>query len=157
MILRRIAVLALAALTVPESLLAQRRVRVSPGLALGTAVETFRPSSSVWTTGHHALATLDVEASGVPFRLRGEVMAVGLNQSHGPVSIGASLVLPVGRWRVRPYALAGGGVYGVGGVGHPVGWSSGVGAEYRRRTVTTFVEARRHTQTPTAVSLGLRF
>lgn len=49
------------------------------------------------------------------------------------------------------------GVYGVGGVGHPFGWSVGGGAEYHRRTATLFVEARRHTLTSSAVSLGVRF
>ena len=73
------------------------------------------------------------------------------------MSLGASAVLPLGGGSLRPYAVAGGGVYGVGGGGHPLGWSAGGGAEYRRRTATLFLEARRHSQTPGATSAGVRF
>lgn len=84
-------------------------------------------------------------------------MAVALNQSHGPVSLGASAVLPLGHGPLRPYAIASAAFYGVGGVGHPLGWAAGAGAEVRRRAVTLFLEARRHSETPSAVSLGVRF
>ena len=142
---------------IPATLSAQRRVTLSPGLAVGAAFDPSRTAGSTLTTGRHALLTLDVERAGLPIRLRGEAMAVGASQSHGPVSLGASAIIPLGRGRLRPYAVAGGGVYGVGGVGHPVGWSAGGGAEYRRRSSTLFVEARRHSQTPSAVSVGVRF
>jgi hypothetical protein len=152
-----VTVIVLAIAIAPAGLEAQRRMTLSPGLALGAAFDGPRAGGSTWTSGRHALLTLDVEAAGLPVRLRGEAMAVALSQSHGPVSLGASAVLPLGRGRLRPYAVAGGGVYGVGGVGHPVGWSAGGGAEYRRRTATLFMEARRHSQTPSAVSVGVRF
>lgn len=155
----RIAVV-LALVTAPAGLGAQRRVTLSPGLALGMAFNsagTGAVASGSWTRGRHALLTLDVEAANIPARLRGEMMAVSLPQAHGPVSLGASVVLPLGRDRLRPYALAGLGVYGVGGVTHPLGWSVGGGAEYRTQAATLFVEGRRHKQTPSAVSVGLRF
>ena len=152
-----IAVTLLALATVPATLSAQRRVTLSPGLAIGAIFDRSEAGGSTWTSGRHALLTLDVEAVNLPIRLRGEVMAVALTQSHGPVSLGASALLPLGRGRIRPYAVAGAGVYGIGGVGHPVGWTVGGGAEFRRRKTTMFLEARHHSQTPTALSLGLRF
>ena len=153
----RLAAFMLVALAAPASVSAQHRVKLSPGLAIGTAFDRPQSAGSSWVTGRHTLLTLDVETMHSPLRLRGEVMAVALNQSHGPVSVGASAVLPLGRGTLRPYVVAGSAFYGVGGVGHPVGWSAGGGAEYRRRTTTLFLEARRHTETASAVSLGLRF
>jgi hypothetical protein len=144
---------ALALAIAPASLTAQRRVTLSPGIALG---EAFNVAGAGLVHGRHALLTLDVEAARVPVRLRAEAMAA-LSQGHGPVSLGASIVFPLGRGQLRPYALAGAGVYGVGGVGHPIGWSAGAGAEYRRRGTTLFLEARRHNRTPSGVSIGLRF
>lgn len=150
--------IALVVAMMPTGLAAQRRVTLSPAVALGAALDGTRAGGSTWTnTGRHALLTVDVEATGVPVRFRGEAMAVARSQSHGPVSLGASVVVPLGRGRVRPYALAGGGVYGVGGVRHPIGWSAGGGAEYRRRSATIFAEVRRHSQTASAVSFGVRF
>lgn len=153
----RTAITVLALATVPATLSAQRRVTLSPGLAIGAAFDRSEAGGSTWTSGRHALLTLDVEAISLPIRLRGEVMAVALPQSHGPVSLGASALLPLGRGRIRPYAVAGAGVYGIGGVGHPVGWNAGGGAEFRRHRTTMFLEARHHSQTPSAISLGLRF
>lgn len=153
----QIAITALALVTAPASLSAQHRVTLSPGLAVGAAFDRSEVGGSTWMNGRHALLTLDVEAANVPIRLRAEAMAVALAQSHGPLSLGASAVLPLGRRRIRPYALAGAGAYGIGGVGHPLGWSAGAGMEYRRQTVVLFLEARRHSQTPSAVSVGLRF
>jgi hypothetical protein len=148
-------------LAAPAGLSAQSRVSLSPGVALGTAVGAGTDRAPLGRSGvvhgRHALLTLDVEARGVPVRLRGEAMAVALTQAHGPLSLGASLVLPLGAGRLRPYALAGAGVYGVGSVGHPVGWSAGAGAELRQRGATFFLEARRHSQTASGVSVGVRF
>ena len=153
----RSSTLVIAVAFVPASLAAQRRVGLSPELALGAAFErpdVIRPS---WTSGRHALLTLDASVPNVPVRLRAEAMAVSLPQSHGPVSVGVSALLPLGRGRLRPYVLGGAALYGIGGVGHPLGWSAGAGAEFRRRTATLFVEARRHSQTPSAASVGVRF
>jgi hypothetical protein len=139
---------------------AQRRVTFSPGLAIGSAISRLErqpTSGSPWVKGGHAMLTLDVEARGIPLRFRGEAMAVGLNQSHGPMSVGASVVMPFGANRLRPYLLAGAGVYGVGGVRHPIGYTMGTGAEYRRSGTTIFVEGRLQSQTTNAISLGLRF
>ena len=151
----------LAAALVPSGLFAQKRITLSPGVAFGSTFTANAARSNLsahaLVRGRHALVTLDVEARGVPVRIRGEAMAVSASQNHGPVSLGASFVLPIGGGRFRPYALAGAGVYGVGGVGHPTGWNAGAGAEYRRRAMTVFAEARHHSQTPSAFSLGLRF
>ena len=152
-----IIILVLAGLAAPGRLSAQRRVTVSPGLALGTAFDRSGTTGSGWVSGGHALLTFDIETARTPVRLRGEVMAVARAQNHGPLSVGASAILPVGRGSLRPYAVAGGAFYGVGGVRHPLGWNAGAGAEYRRRATTLFVEARRYSETPSALSLGLRF
>lgn len=160
---RRIVCLAfgiMASFAAPTVVGAQKRVGLSPGFAVGSTLSGYSTRSEpagAWARGGHLLATLDVEKPGWPVRLRGEAMAVARSHNHGPVSLGASVILPVGGGRFRPYALAGTGIYGVGGVGHPIGWSAGGGAEYRRRTATIFVEARHQTQTPSAVSLGVRF
>jgi len=156
-----LAIVVVAATAVPSGLSAQKRFTLSPGVAVGSTFTGNAARSPLsapgWARGRHALLTLEIEARGVPVRIRGEAMAVSASQNHGPVSLGASLVLPVGGGRFRPYALVGGGVYGVGGVGHPAGWSAGAGAEYRRRAMTVFAEARHHTETPRAFSLGVRF
>ena len=153
--------LVMALVVAPGSLEAQRRVSLSPGIAVGEALGQraagATPIGSGWTRGRHAMLTLDVAAVNIPVRLRAELMAASQRQAHGPVSLGASVVLPIGAGRLRPYALAGAGVYGVGSVGHPIGWSAGGGAEYRRQSATLFLEARRHSQTASAVSIGLRF
>jgi hypothetical protein len=153
--------LVVALVVAPGRVEAQRRVSLSPGIALGEALGQraagTTPIGSGWTRGRHAMLTLDVAAVNLPVRLRAELMAVSQRQAHGPVSLGASVVVPIGASQLRPYALAGAGVYGVGSVGHPVGWTAGVGAEYRRQSATLFLEARRHSQIPSAVSVGLRF
>ena len=148
-------VLALFAATMPIS--AQRRVTLSPGLAIGTGLEGTRVGETQRASGRHALLTLDIEATSVPVRVRAEAMAAVGPQAHGPVSLGASAILPIGDSRLRPYALAGAGVYGVGGVGHPIGLTAGVGAEYRNQKRTVFLEVRRHTESPAGISLGIRF
>jgi hypothetical protein len=148
-------VLAFATVSTPAS--AQRRVTLSPGLAIGTGLQGSRVGETQRTSGRHAVLTLDIEAADVPVRLRAEAMAVVGPQAHGPVSLGASAVVPIGDGRLRPYALVGAGVYGVGGVGHPIGLTAGVGAEYRGHKTTAFLEARRHTESPAGISVGIRF
>jgi hypothetical protein len=103
------------------------------------------------------MLTFDVASAKTALRLRGEAMAVSASRNHGPVSLGAAVILPFGNADLRPYAIAGAATYGVGGVRHPLGVNAGVGAEYRRRSITWFAEGRYHTETPSAVSFGVRF
>ena len=143
-----------------SELCAQRRITFSPGFAVGTALSDGPglPTSSQEIKSRHALLTLDVSVRRVPVRLRAEAMAgTGLQYAHGPFSLGASVVLPIGERELRPYVLAGAGVYGVGGVGHPTGATAGGGAEYRAGRSTYFLEGRLHSQSRHAISLGVRF
>ena len=135
----------------------QQHVTMSPGIALGAALSGMRPDRASWAHGRHALATLDLAVATWPVRFRAEAMVVALPQSHGPLSLGASALVPFGSGRLRTYGVVGTGVYGVGGVRQRLGWSAGAGVESPFGAMRVFLEARHHTQTPSAVSLGIRF
>lgn len=152
-----LAALALIATLLPRATLAQRGISLSPGLAIGGALDQASARQTGRTNGRLLMLTVDVASAKTPLRLRGEAMAVAANQSHGPVSLGAAAILPVGNGELRPYAIAGAAVYGVGGVGHPLGLNAGAGAEFRSKAMTVFAEARYHRRTPSALSLGVRF
>ncbi|WP_284350374.1 hypothetical protein [Roseisolibacter agri] len=161
--LRPLSCLLPLALTAPLLAAGAQRPTVRVGLGGGVA------GAPVTGRAHrgsspHALATLGLAPRRGIAELRLDALWLMGNSDVGPVSMGANALAPLGSvgvgsvGRLRPYVVAGAGVYGVGGVGPRVGAAGGAGTRLERPRLALFAEARHHTaHRSTFGTLGLTF
>ena len=122
------------------------------GLALGTATQPSPSYADPQGGRFHSALLATVSPRRWPVEFRGELTWANWASYAGPVGLVANAVVPVGRialdaehaaLTLRPYAIAGLGVYGVGGVpprkGH---WNLGGGVRLAGARRAVFLEAR---------------
>jgi hypothetical protein len=131
---------------------APRRSLFAAGFAVGGATQP-SPSYAEPQGGRlHSALLATLAPSGWPVEFRGELTWVRWSSYAGPVALTANAVVPVGRTALgsgdaplmlRPYAIGGMGLYGVGSVpprkGH---WNVGAGVRLEGVRRAVFVEAR---------------
>jgi hypothetical protein len=122
------------------------------GLAIGAASQPYPVGAEPRGGSVHSALLATVAPRRWPVELRGELTWVRWDSYAGPVALTANAVVPVGRMALdaersaltlRPYAIGGLGVYGVGGVpprkGH---WNLGGGVRLEGVRRAVFLEAR---------------
>lgn len=125
----------------------------SAGLATGVASLPSSGNQDPRSGQYHSALLVEFAPRRLPLELRGELAWAHWASFAGPVSLAGNLVLPVGVVRIdrqaydarlRPYALGGAGVYGVGGVSpRDIHWNAGAGLRVEAPRWTVFVEGRR--------------
>ncbi len=133
---------------VPRGLQAQ-----SGGLIVGAATgfsASYGPPRAAEPRGrYHSLLVLGFAPPGTRLEWRADVMWVHWASYTGPVSVTANAILPIGGLllgggRLRPYVLAGYGVYGVGSSVRNDAVNAGGGLRFELDRASLFVEGRRH-------------
>jgi hypothetical protein len=122
------------------------------GLAIGAATQPDPVGAEPRGGSLHSALLATVAPRRWAVELRGELAWVNWSSYAGPVALTANAVVPVGRialdveeaaLALRPYAIGGLGVYGVGGVpprkGH---WNLGAGVRLEGVRRAVFLEAR---------------
>jgi hypothetical protein len=149
---------------------APRRSLFGAGFAVGGATQPSPLYADVPGTSRlHSALLATVAPSGWAVEFRGELTWVRWNSYAGPVGLTANAVAPVGRislggsdapLTLRPYAIGGIGVYGVGSVpprkGH---WNVGAGVRLEGVRRAVFLETRqlaayRRTSIAGGITLG---
>ncbi len=118
------------------------------------------PLSGVWNTDRLAMVAVTAARPGVPLELRAEAVVVDPAASASTVAgLAGNGVLPVGRLRVgagalRPYGVAGVGLFR--GAAHRASLNAGGGLRYEGRRYGAYTEVRRQrTLERTYVTLGV--
>ena len=139
--------------TVPLLLVGATLGAQPPAVRLGLGGGRSSPADQGAHSGpgrRHSLLVLGVAPARWRVELRGDLMWVHWGSGSGPVSATVNGLAPVGaltlglQARLRPYALAGAGYYGVGNPGPVFGLTAGVGARIEAERLGLFTEARLH-------------
>lgn len=159
----------LARPTAAQTTDAPRRPLFAAGLAVGAATQPSPEFADPRGGSFHSALLATLAPRRWPVEFRGELSWALWDSYAGPVALSANAVVPVGRvaldggaapLTLRPYAIGGVGVYGVGGVpprkGH---WNVGGGVRLETLRHAVFLESRhlaayRRTSLAGGITLG---